>query len=335
MRALGLPGLVGALLITAACGGGSTPPPPSGASSSPAAIPSNVSLDKNSYPVFPDADAGADPAVLAEQGGKGFSGEGWKTNTDFDLIGDPRAVKGGVMRQGMTDFPATLRLVGPNVSTWNQTVHGLVYESLLGIHPTTLEYIPSLATHWQMSPDTLSYRFRINPNARFNDNTPVTSADVIASWKLLTDKSVQDPIRNAMYGTFEQPVAESKYIVSVKSKERGWVGMYYFSGMPVYPAHVLKEVNGAAYIRDWNSKMLPGSGPYFITPADIDKGQSIRIRRRTDYWAAKARANVGAGNFDEIRQITVRDRNFRVRDGEAGRPRLLHGEPCTDVGRRA
>ena len=61
--------------------------------------PSNVSLDKNSYPVFPNADAGADPSVPAEQGGKGFKGEGWETNTDFDLIGDPRAVKGGTYRK--------------------------------------------------------------------------------------------------------------------------------------------------------------------------------------------------------------------------------------------
>ena len=48
-----------------------------------------------------------------------------------------------------------------------------------------------------------------------------------------------------MFGKFEQPVAESKYIVRVKSKEPGWVGLYYFSGMPIYPAHILKDVNGA------------------------------------------------------------------------------------------
>jgi microcin C transport system substrate-binding protein len=296
-------------MLTAACGGGSTPPPENTVTT-PASSPSNVSLDKNSYPVFPNADAGADPSVPAEQGGKGFTGEGWQTNTDFDLIGDPRAVKGGVLREGMPDFPATLRLVGPNVSVWNQMLHGLVYESLLAIHPTTLEYIPALATHWQVSPDTLTYRFRLDPNARFNDGTPVTSEDVIATWKLLTDQSVQDPIRTAMFQKFEQPVAESKYIVRVKSKEPGWVGLYYISGMQIYPAHVLKSVNGATYIREWNDKMLPGSGPYFVTPADVDKGKTIRIKRRSDYWAEKQRRNIGTGNFDEIREVTVRDRNL-------------------------
>ncbi len=56
-----------------------------------------ASLNKADYPVFPDADAGADPSVPAEQGGKGFTGKGWETNTDFDFIGDPRALKGGFL----------------------------------------------------------------------------------------------------------------------------------------------------------------------------------------------------------------------------------------------
>src|SRR4249920_3705085 len=58
----------------------------------------NASLNKDDYSVFPDADAGADPAVSAELGGKGFTGEGWETKTDFELVGDPRAVKGGLFR---------------------------------------------------------------------------------------------------------------------------------------------------------------------------------------------------------------------------------------------
>ena len=304
-------GLVGALLLTVACGGGSTPPPANNTSTpTSTSTPSNVSLDKNSYPVFPNADAGADPSVPAEQGGKGFTGEGWQTNTSFGLIGDPRAVKGGIFRQGMTDFPATLRFMGPNLSVWNEMLHLLVYEKLVDIHPTTLEYIPALATHWQISPDTLQYRFRIDPNARFNDGNPVTAEDVIASWKLHTDKTVQDPLRNAMYAKFEPPVAESKYIVSVKSKEPGWIGFYHFTNMLIYPAHVLKNVNGAAYVREWNDKLLPGSGPYFVSPADVDKGKTIKIKRRPDYWGEKYRRNVGLNNFDEIREVTVRDRNL-------------------------
>src|SRR5437879_11571424 len=84
--------------------------------STPTARTKPVSMNKDDYPIFPDADAGADPAVPAEQGGKGFKGEGWETNTDFELLGDPRAVKGGVRRDYLLDFPGTLRVQGPE---WN------------------------------------------------------------------------------------------------------------------------------------------------------------------------------------------------------------------------
>ena len=68
-----------AMTMAVGCGGGSAPAPGGSAgANAPAASRSNVSLDKNSYPVFPNADAGADPAVPAEQGGKGFKGEGWR-----------------------------------------------------------------------------------------------------------------------------------------------------------------------------------------------------------------------------------------------------------------
>ena len=101
--------------------------------------PSNASADKNAYPVFPNKDAGADPSVPAEQGGRGFTGEGWETNTDYDLIGDPQAVKGGTFTQSdLTDFPSTLRLYGPNASAWDQMVHGLgltVSVEKLKFHP--------------------------------------------------------------------------------------------------------------------------------------------------------------------------------------------------------
>ena len=309
--------IIGAALLASACGGGSAPNPEPATDDRTAASDGNVTADKNAYPVFPDADSGADASVSAAQGGRGFTGEGWETSTDYDLIGDPRAVKGGVLRQAMmTDFPATLRYYGPNISEWNLSIHELAYESLLLLHPTTLEYIPGLATHWQISNDRQTFRFRINPNAHWADGMPVTADDVIASWKLATDKGIQDPARNLLYSNYEPPVAESKYIVSVRAKNDNWQNFMYFAvgarigGLFIYPAHALKNVTGDAYIRDYNYRMVPGTGPYAIAERDVDKGRMIRIRRRNDYWAASHRRNIGTANFDEIQQSVVRDRNL-------------------------
>src|SRR5216683_8311129 len=106
------------LILISGCGGSK----PANASpvSAPTARTTPVSLNKDDYPVFPDADSGADPSVPAEQGGKGFKGEGWETNTNFDLIGDPRAVKGGLLRTYIGSFPGTLRMAGPE---WNTSAN--------------------------------------------------------------------------------------------------------------------------------------------------------------------------------------------------------------------
>jgi len=112
------------------------------------------------------------------------------------------------------------------------------------------------------------------------------------------------------FGKFDKPIAESKYIVSVKSKVLNWRNFLYFSGMSIMPAHVLKNVDGAAYLKDYNFKLIPGSGAYKVEESDIVKGKSVSIRRRTDYWAEKVRRNVGLNNFDEIREIVVRDQKL-------------------------
>ncbi|MGE3955844.1 MAG: extracellular solute-binding protein [Vicinamibacterales bacterium] len=296
--------------LAAACGGGSTPSsePAPAAAVTPSAP---VNTDKNAYPVFVNVDEGADAAVPADQGGKGFTGDGWDTNTDFDLIGDPRAVKGGLLREYVLDFPGTLRLEGPESNTvLNSMIGSGVYETLLGIHPTSLAYIPALASHWQISADKGTYRFRLNPNARWSDGQPVTADDVVATWAFKMDKGLQDPSNQMVFGKFDKPVAESKYIVSVKSKVQNWRNFLYFTGMPIYPAHVLKTVDGAAYLKDYNFKLMPGSGPYTLEEADVVKGKSVTLRRRTDYWAEKTRRNVGLNNFDEIRQVVVRDQKL-------------------------
>ena len=303
--------VLGLASTLAACGGGGPSDQQSPASPAPGQSASPAVTDKNAYPVFPDADAGADPAVPAEQGGRGFTGEGWETKTDFDLIGDPRAVKGGVLREYQLDFPGTLRLEGPESNTaLNYMIASMVYESLLSIHPTTLDYMPVLATHWQVSADRMTYRYRINPNARWSDGQPVVADDVVASWSFQMDKGLQSPSSQLVFGKFEKPEAESKYIVRVKSKQLNWRNFLYFSGMSIFPAHVLKNVDGATYVKDYNFKLLPGTGPYTVNEADVVKGKSVSIRRRTNYWAQGQRRNVGLNNFDEVREIVVRDQKL-------------------------
>jgi microcin C transport system substrate-binding protein len=80
--------------------------------------------------------------------------------------------------------------------------------------------------------------------------------------------------------------------------------------MPILPASALKNVDGAAYLREYNFKYTPNTGPYIVNSSDIDKGKGLTLRRRKDYWAAKSRWATGLNNFDEVKIAVVRDPNL-------------------------
>ena len=106
--------------------------------------------------------------------------------------------------------------------------------------------------------------------------------------------------------------------------------------MFIYPAHVLKNVNGEAYLRDYNYKMLPGTGPYIVSRSRTwSRARAITIRRRKDYWAEKHRRNVGIDNFDEIQQVVVRDQNLEFEMFKKGDLDYYFVSARADVGRGA
>ena len=56
-----------------------------------------------------------------------------------------------------------------------------LYEPLLRL-TCEKRLVPALASSWRLSPDSLSWSFRIRDGARFWDGSPVTARDVVRSW---------------------------------------------------------------------------------------------------------------------------------------------------------
>ncbi|MCK6520017.1 ABC transporter substrate-binding protein [Myxococcota bacterium] len=56
--------------------------------------------------------------------------------------------------------------------------------------PDGLTFTPGLATEWRWSEDHLSLTFTLNPAARWDDGSPVTSADVAFTYALIDDPAV-------------------------------------------------------------------------------------------------------------------------------------------------
>ena len=230
---------------------------------------------------------GADPSVSAEDGGNGFdkiaSSLGYQTHIftqdEIKYFGSDKAVKGGTLHDVATRFPATMRLFGREANYLeNYWIEILCYESLLEGHPLTADpVIPKLASHWKISDDKMQFWFRIDPEARWSDGAPVTSADVIATWDLLMDETILAPSEQITYGKFERPVAGRIYIVSVKAKSLDWMNLLNFAyHMTLHPAHYLNELDGTAYIEEYLFKM-PGSDISFQYLHLIESTSSFQL----------------------------------------------------------
>ena len=258
-----------------------------------------------------------DNSTSAEQGGYGFEAIaeklGYQTYTfsekDGNFFGDPNAVKGGTLHYIHSLFPRTMRIIGQNSSQMinSRIIQSLCYESLLGQHPATLEFVPSLATHWMISEDKLTFKFRINPNARWSDGMPVIAADVVATWDLRMDETILEPSEQLSFGKFERPVAEGNYIVSVNAKSINWRNFLYFSTMAILPNHILKDLDGTSYLEEYAFSMMTGTGPYIIPENKIINQESFILERREDYWAADDPFVRYQYNFDKIKVSVVKD----------------------------
>ncbi len=259
-----------------------------------------------------------DMTTPAEAGGYGFeklaADLGYSTYEmkpeEQIFFGDPRAKKGGLFRHITPRFPATMRTEGQNANyVENSTIAGLCYESLIGTHPVNLEFIPALATHWKISDDKMKFWFRINPDARWSDGREVIAEDVVATWDLHMDETILSPSDQLVFGKFERPVVEGKYIVAVVAKELSWRNFLYFGGMSILPSFYLNQIDGTDYLKEYQFKMLPGTGPYEIKEEDIISQESFTLTRRTDYWGKDDPANKYTSNFDKIKFIVVKDNN--------------------------
>ena len=228
---------------------------------------------------------------------------------DYKFYGSPDAKKGGHLKFTMPRFPATFRALGQyyNYTENYYIMNALCYESLLSSHPVTLERTPALASHWKISDDKMEFYFRINPDARWSDGQEVTAEDVIASYDIRMDETILMPSTQVTYGKIERPEAISKYIVKVKSRTLNWRNMLYFGGMVILPEHYLKDLDGTAYLEEYNFKMLPGTGPYLIKDEEIINQESYSLVRRDDWWGQDHPTNRYMYNFDRITVNVVKD----------------------------
>ena len=255
----------------------------------------------------------------AWNGGPGFEiyaeQLGWETNNEVVSNGSPNAIKGDTITiLHLWDvMPPTFRGFGKETrDQLLQLLENTVYEKLLIFNPETFEWEPQLATHWRVGKDSLTFFFRIDPRAKWADGRDVTSEDVVATYKILIDEGHGDPNTYTTWRElFEEPVAETKYIVSIKSRKIDWRNMFYIAPQSIYPSYYLNKIDGASYLEKYQYEMMPGTGPYELDMnlTTQENNGLLALKRRLDYWAIDHPRNVGLNNFDIVKFVFINDDN--------------------------
>lgn len=157
----------------------------------------------------------------------------------------------------------------------------------------------------EVAPDRKSVTFKLRPEARFADGSPVTAADAVFSFQILKEKG--DP-------RITQVIAD---VVSAEAIDAMTV-RYRFTGdlvrdlpMTVAGLPILSKAYYTARPFDETTLEPPlGSGPYQI--GEFKQGTFVTYKRRADYWARDLAVNRGRFNFDEIRFEYFRDRTIAL-----------------------
>jgi microcin C transport system substrate-binding protein len=158
-----------------------------------------------------------------------------------------------------------------------------------------------LAQSVTIADDGNSYIFKLRPNIRFSDGSPLTADDIAYTYKLFKEKghpSLLLPLRFLADAVAEDPIT-LRLSFSGEQSDRTILSVATF---PI--------VSKAFFSKNPfdGSQLNPplGSGPYKV--GHFRAGQSIDYERREDYWGKDLPVNLGLNHFGTIRIEFYRNR---------------------------
>ncbi|MCH8182122.1 MAG: ABC transporter substrate-binding protein [Proteobacteria bacterium] len=226
--------------------------------------------------------------------------------TNFDYV-NVDAPKGGTLRlRGTLSFdtvnPFTLK--GIRFRGRNASAMGLPYDSLMtGTSDEPDSMYGLVAETADLADDRTSIVFKLRPEARFHDGSPMTVDDIVFSFTTLKERGSPGfrIIYKSILGVEAIGEDQVKFTFDPEAELRDLPRIA--AGMPILSKTYYSEVDFE------KTTLVPplGSGPYRITK--VDPGRTITLERVEDYWAKDLPVNVGRYNFGKIKIEFFKDRD--------------------------
>ncbi len=214
-----------------------------------------------------------------------------------------------------------------------------VYEKLLDQDYETTDLYPVLAEQLPtISDDHLTYTFTLKEGITFSNGKPLTSADVVFSFKVVKNPLITDAaaLRN-YYESVMNVVATSDRTVVITMSQPYFLAEYFLGGLWIVPKHLfdpkgltdkysfdetndLKKAMSNSALKEFAAwyntpevKLDPalnvGSGPYIFD--EWKRGETITLRRNPKYWN-EGKDKWQPAYLDKIVYKVMTDRNSAV-----------------------
>jgi len=170
----------------------------------------------------------------------------------------------------------------------------------------------------RISPDKLTYRFSMRPEARFHDGSKLTAPDVAFSLTTLKEKGHPLIVVQLRDMVKADAPDDATVIVTFAPKRARDVPLY-VAGLPIFSKSYYAT-------RPFDESTLDtplGSGPYKVGRYEVNR--YIEYERVKDWWAADLPVSRGSYNFDVVRYEFYRDRDVAF-EGFSGKNYLYREE---------
>lgn len=185
--------------------------------------------------------------------------------------------RGGTLRMSVDQAVARLNPLLTRVNP-EYLVAELLYSGLTRLG-TDMVPVPDLAVAWESNADLTQWTFRLRPGVVFHDGSPMTAADVVASFRAMLDPATASPARTNI-GPIDAVEAQGgdSVVFRLKSASADLPVMLAYTNARIVPEAVLKDD-----IKRLDRTAI-GTGPFKLVRFEPER--QVIVERNPAYYDA-------------------------------------------------
>ena len=236
--------------------------------------------------------------------------------------------RGGALVASTRSEPATYNRFAPNgAHAAIELVTTLTQARLVRVNRVTDELEPWIADRWSLGSDGVSYTVTLRDGVAFSDGHPLSSADVLFSFRAAYDPAVHSALDSALRiaGQPLEVTAPDARTVVITFPAPFAPGLRLVESLPILPKHKLEAVLAAGKFASAWSPATPlseivGLGPFVL--AEHVAGQRLVFTRNPHYFR-KDPDGVQLPYLDRLTLVVVPDQNTEALRLEASEIDLM------------